>query len=372
MQFSAVLLAVVAATTTVLASPLHSRFSPYAIKDSHKVPPRWSNIGSAPPDHVIKLHIGLKQSRFGELERQLHEGMKSSYSFMAAADISVSNPSHARYGQHLTIDEVNRLVQPADDTLDLVLDWLHEKNIPSDLLEYSPAQDWIKVSLPVEEVEQLLDTKYSVYRHEDGDHLVRAPVWSLPAHLHNHVDTIQPTNSFFRPRGRRMTYKTVIPMEKLAQRPAYTFPSMNGTMPSNMTLAAACNTSAVTPTCLRTLYGTIDYKPQVPDKLSVGLTDFLGEANNRSDVGIFLEKFRPDAVSAADTFTVDVINGGDDQQTPDTPTQLAAGKDLEGNLDAETIIGFDYPIPLTAFSTGGMPPFVPDLATRKLDLKPCH
>ena len=256
-------------------------------------------------------------------------------------------------------------MKPADDTLSLVQDWLLEKKISSNSLEYSPAQDWIKLSLPVKEVEKLLDTKYSVYRHEDGDHLVRAPVWSLPTHLHKHVEVIQPTNSFFRPGGRRMTYKTVTPVEKLAQSPPYTFPSMNGTMPRNATIAAACNTSAVTPMCLRTLYGTIDYTPQVPDKLSVGLTDFLGEANNRSDVGIFLEKFRPDAVSAADSFTVDIINGGDNQQTPDTPAQLLAGKDLEGNLDAETIIGFDYPIPLTAFSTGGMPPFVPDLATRK-------
>ena len=275
---------------------------------------------------------------------------------------AVSNPLHTRYGQHLSTAEVNNLVKPADDTLRLVQEWLDENDVSAESRQHSPAQDWITVSLPVERVESLLNTKYSVYQHKDGDHVVRAPVWSLPSHLHHHIDTIQPTNSFFRPGGRRMTYKTVVPMEKLSQRPPYSIDSFNGT--GNGTVAAACNTSAVTPTCLRTLYGTIDYVPQVPDKVSVGLTDFLMEANNRSDVGIFLEQFRPDAVSAAESFTVDVINGGDNQQTPDTPAQLAAGKDLEGNLDAETIIGIDYPIPLTAFTTGGMPPFQPDLVTR--------
>lgn len=95
------------------------------------------------------------------------------------------------------------------------------------------------------------------------------------------------------------------------------------------------------------------------------MTDFLGEANNRSDVQIFLEMFRKAAVSEAETFTVDVINGGNNQQTPDNATELADGKDLEGNLDAETIIGIDYPTPLTAFTTGGMPPFDPDDLTRK-------
>ena len=275
---------------------------------------------------------------------------------------AVSNPLHTRYGQHLTTAEVNNLVKPADDTLRLVQEWLDENEVPAESRQNSPAQDWITVSLPVERVESLLNTKYGVYQHKDGDHVIRAPVWSLPSHLHHHIDTIQPTNSFFRPGGRRMTYKTIVPMEKLSQRPPYSIDSFNGT--GNGTVAAACNTSAVTPTCLRTLYGTIDYVPQVPDKVSVGLTDFLMEANNRSDVGIFLEQFRPDAVSAAESFTVDVINGGDNQQTPDTPEQLAAGKDLEGNLDAETIIGIDYPIPLTAFTTGGMPPFQPDLVTR--------
>ena len=75
--------------------------------------------------------------------------------------------------------------------------------------------------------------------------------------------------------------------------------------------------------------------------------------------------YRKEAVSEAETFKVVVINGGDNQQTPDTPAQLAAGKDLEGNLDAETIIGIDYPTPLTAFTTGGMPPFDPDDLTRR-------
>ena len=277
----------------------------------------------------------------------------------------MSDPLHCRYGQHLTADEVNQLARPTDNTLSLVHEWLSDHKIPSESLDYSPAQDWIKLSLPVKKVEKLLDTKYSVFEHaQDGDNLVRAPVWSLPIHLHEHIDTIQPTNSFFRPGGRKTNYKIVVPIEKLAQQPAYTFP-LNGSTPDNNTVAAACNTSAVTPTCLRTLYGTIDYTPQVPDKVSVGLTDFLGEANNRSDVGIFLERFRPDAVSAAESFTVAVINGGDNQQTPDTPEQLDAGKDLEGNLDAETIIGIGYPIPLTAFTTGGKPPFVADLATRK-------
>lgn len=125
-------------------------------------------------------------------------------------------------------------------------------------------------------------------------------------------------------------------------------------------VSAVCNASGVTPTCLRTLYGTIDYVPQAAGKNKVGLTDYLGESNNRSDVHLFLEQFRPEAAAAAYSFQVDVINNGDDQQTPENVTQLAAGKDYEGNLDAETILGISYPTPLIAYTTGGSPPYKAD------------
>ena len=76
--------------------------------------------------------------------------------------------------------------------------------------------------------------------------------------------------------------------------------------------------------------GTVDYTPQSTDKNQIGLANYLGEANNRSDIQIFLQKFRPEAVGAAYNFTVQIIADGNDQQTPNNSTQLAAGKDLEG------------------------------------------
>jgi tripeptidyl-peptidase I len=269
----------------------------------------------------------------------------------------VSDPTHDRYGQHLSSDEVNELVKPAADSLELVHTWLLDHGIEAYELEYSEAKDWIKVSLPIRDVERLLNTKYSVFRHEDGSHLVRTLEWSLPKHLHNHVTAVQPTNSFFRAAPKSSNVKPVA----FDEGKNFRFNKYNPSVPNNMTVAQACNVSAVTPLCLRTLYGTLDYVPQVPGQNKVGLTNYLGEANNRSDVSIFLQRFRPEAASAAYTFKTIVIAGGDDQQTPDNATQLGTGKDLEGNLDAETIIGIDYPTPLTTYNTGGSPPFIPDL-----------
>jgi tripeptidyl-peptidase-1 len=101
-------------------------------------------------------------------------------------------------------------------------------------LQYSPAKDWINVSLPVSEVESLLDTKYSIFEHEEGGRIVRTPAWSLPQHLHQHIDVIQPTNSFFRAKAQRSTLK-------IDKNQAGWSPPKPISHPSNVTLSQVCN-----------------------------------------------------------------------------------------------------------------------------------
>ena len=115
-------------------------------------------------------------------------------------------------------------------------------------------------------------------------------------------------------------------------------------------------------TCLRTLYGTIDYTPQVPGKNSIGINNFLNETNKRSDILLYLQTFRPEAAAAANEFPIITIADAPDFQGNDS-VEAAQDVNIEGNLDAETVLGFTWPTPMTAYSTGGSPPFTPDLAT---------
>jgi hypothetical protein len=50
--------------------------SSYQLKERHYAPRSWSKVGAAPGDHIISLRIGLTQSRFDELEKNLYEGME--------------------------------------------------------------------------------------------------------------------------------------------------------------------------------------------------------------------------------------------------------------------------------------------------------
>lgn len=350
------------------------------VKDYHKAPRRWENVAPAPGDHVLNLRIGLVQGNFQELERQLYE---------------VSDPRHVRYGQHLSSEEVNNLVRPQPEALRAVEEWLREAGIDSTVIRYNSAKTWVSFPVSVSVAEALLDTEYSVWEHEDGSTLVRTESWSLPEHLHEHITTIQPTNSWGRLQ-RRVPVHEIRSARSLAVRNKHFNPSWSswsaassstpsptpsppppaapssspsspipaplgipGPLPAE--IAALCNFSHVTPDCLRTLYGVASYEPASDGASQLGVCNYLAETNNRSDTYQFLSMYRPEAAAAAYTFPQISIAGG----PVDNGTNHADdGIGYEGNLDAQYIIGVGYPLPLVTWSTGGdNPTFMPDLAT---------
>lgn len=247
---------------------------------------------------------------------------------------------------------MNELVKPADETLELVHEWLFANGIS--LANYSPAKDWIHIYIDVESAERLLDTEYSIFEHEDGTQLVRTSEWSLPAHLHPLIDTIQPTTSFMRTRAQKKDY---IQFAAPWTPPGYT-------PPTNATISAVCQFFPVTIDCFRTLYGTIDYTPKVPGLSQAAWNNYLNETPIRPDIHLFLEKYRPEAAASAFTFkSVEIAGGRAASYQNISASDIANDLDKEANLDAQTLLGMVYPIPLTSFSTGGSPPFIPDSNT---------
>ncbi|KAL1796187.1 hypothetical protein ACET3X_004727 [Alternaria dauci] len=331
-----VVLAAVAAQEA-LASPIQAR-SPYVIKETHHVPREWTKLERAHGSKTIQLQIGLKQGRFEELDRHLRE---------------VSDPDHMRYGQHLSADEVDELVAPSSETHDLVHEWLRESGIDSDAVGYSSAKDWVIVHLPIETVESLLDTEYHTYKHRDGSIVARTTAWSLPRHLHAHIDTIQPTTSFFHIATNEATF-----VDDAVEVPA------SYRAPQNSSIAAVCNVTSVTPECFQTLYKTKWYHTKASRKNSVAFTNYLGEIPIRPDTKLFLEKYRPEAVSQAYAFKQISIANGPTQDGPLTYNQSTVeGISREANLDVQAISGISWKTPITSFSTAGSPPFTPDVST---------
>jgi tripeptidyl-peptidase-1 len=68
--------------------------------------------------------------------------------------------------------------------------------------------------------------------------------------------------------------------------------------------------TSVTPECFATLYQTKGFTAVGGDN-HVAFTNYLGtQIPIRPDTKLFLEKYRPEAVSSADTFTQTSIDGG--------------------------------------------------------------
>lgn len=324
--------------------------SPYVVKERHHAPVNWENLGPAAKDEMLHLQIGLTQGTEGEVERHLEE---------------VSDPNHSRYGQHLTAEEIHDLVTPGEESVNAVKQWLADHGVMDHA--FNPSKDWVSIWVPIEKAERMLDTTYSRYRHTDGSELSRTPEWSLPAHLHEHIEVVQPTNSFFRPSPKVNTWSGPVLGEESISLDWFETIGKN-MYPTHKSSAAAasvaslCNISFTTVDCIRTLYGTIDYEPQSTDKNAIAITNYLNETSKRTDVKKFLKNFRPDALGAQN-FPIEIVADANNDQGPYTAAQIDAGKNIEGNLDAELVLGISWPTPFNTVNTGGSPPFKPDVHT---------
>lgn len=234
---------------------------------------------------------------------------------------ALSDPFHERYGVHLSKEEVEALVAPHPESIQLVDEWLASHGIPSDALSRSPAQDWVTIRIPVSMAEEMMKTvglflstdarlwthhvtkEYHVWVHDaSGAALVRTTSYSLPEHLHAHVDVVQPTTSFARFRRDAATYHFAgdAPAAIKTDAPYISIPSAY-----NGQVNASCNAS-ITPTCLKELYNAVGYVPAAAGENKLAVTGYLGQYANLEDFHLFNEAFVPEAADS--TFDVVYIN----------------------------------------------------------------
>jgi tripeptidyl-peptidase-1 len=131
-----------------LASAASFKDCQHKVKESIHGPPRgWYKHAPAPKQHMLELKIALPQPKFPELEQHLWE---------------VSDPSHARYGAHLSKEETDALTAPHPETLDIVDEWLASHGLAEEDLIRSSANDWVTIRVPVGLAEEMLNTVSNV------------------------------------------------------------------------------------------------------------------------------------------------------------------------------------------------------------------
>ncbi|KAH9940518.1 family S53 protease-like protein [Epithele typhae] len=265
-----------------------------------------------PTDTVLTVKVQVAQNDIAGLEKAL---------------MDVSTPGNALYGQHLTKEEVESYTAPKAESLDAVTAWLKENDIEAS--SASPAGDWLTFDVPVSKANELFDADYTVFKHTDGQELIRTLSYSIPKDLAAHIDVVHPSNTFA-VASRAPVFKAV-----QAQSSA-----------SNLTSRAVPSScaSTVTPACLQAMYG-IPTTSSGKSTNVLAVSGFIDQWANQADLKSFLTSFRKD-ISSSTTFTLQTLDGGSNPQTP----RSNAG--IEANLDIQYTVGLASPVPVHFVSVG--------------------
>lgn len=202
--------------------------------------------------------------------------------------MEVSDPNHARYGQHLKRDELKNLVKPRAESTKAVLSWLEESGINSKDIKNDG--EWITFHAPVERAESMLGTTFETYQNEVRPDVkrIRSLSYSVPKTVREHIDMIQPTTRFGQIKAERSNVLT-------HEAAPFSVAAVNAT----------CNTT-ITPACLKDLYNFADYEIDPKGAVKLGVNGFLEQYARYADLEKFTSTFAPNAGS---NFSFTSVNG---------------------------------------------------------------
>ncbi|RAR16056.1 tripeptidyl-peptidase 1 precursor [Stemphylium lycopersici] len=291
----------------------------------HSVPEGWSEVAAPHPDQRLRFRIAVRSADPELFERTLME---------------VSSPSHPRYGQHLKRDELKNLIKPRAEATSSVLSWLEQSGIEAK--DVHNDGEWISFYAPVKRAEEMMGTTFMTYQSDVRATVkkVRSLGYSVPKHVRDHIDLIQPTTRFgqIRPENSQVLTHEEVPFSAL---------SVNAT----------CNTR-ITPACLADLYNFKDYNASDVD-VKLGVSGYLEQYARFADFTQFASRFAPQAVGT--TFEVTSVNEGPFDQN-------STASSVEANLDIQYTAGLVSPKITTEFYTvPGRGILVPDLDQPSVD-----
>ncbi|KAH8983901.1 subtilisin-like protein [Lactarius hatsudake] len=304
-----------------LAKPFSPRWHDMRIKHSwNSVPENWECLGNPLSGTTIDLYVALKAHRENALIDTLHQ---------------VSNPNHPRYGKYLSDEQVAELVSPPSGTLELVSSWLEHHGIPSSSVSMTHGGTTLTLSgVSIIQANALLGASYQLYRHvETNETVVRTVGYALPAALHRLVQTVVPTTCFSTPHTQWQS-----PRKRPGGATAGLKKPVSG---EPVTVLSSRDDNLATPSFLRSLYKTTEYRPAAADRNVLGIFGMQNEYPSPEDLATFMSVYRSDGTDA--TFIVVPVNGG--KYDPTNP----AG---ESNLDTQYAAAMTYPTQVFFYSVG--------------------
>lgn len=265
-------------------------------------PPSWVRQVSISPQDIrskqIELTFAVKQSNIDVLHETL---------------MSVSNPDSPSYGKLLSLDEINKLTQPSNLSLETVKEYLNSHGVNESDVSYSSG--FLRAVVDINTAESMLSASYSLYKHVLSEaEVIRCDGYSLPIDIAEHLDFVSPTVNF--PPSSLIIRNTVL-----------------------------SETTHNTPESLRDLYNVGNTMGHDDMKAKQGVTAFLHQYYLESDLQYFYENYF-DSLSGVPLSSV--IG----------PNKDKAG--LEASLDVQYMSTLGGGVPTEFWSFPGRQPDAPE------------
>ena len=175
---------------------------------------------------------------------------------------------------------------PKQESISAVNTWLSENSLQATTL--TPTGDWLAISVPVSQANELFGTNFSVYTHTaTGKEIVRTLSYSIPTDLVGHLDLVHPTITF--------VSDLALPRDEANPNMTNRFPDPFGTkpvvkyLPQNRVSGRAdnCLTDGeyMVPSCLQSLY-SIPTTPATSSSNGLGVTAYVDEWAEYSDLTV--------------------------------------------------------------------------------------
>ncbi|KAF8864014.1 putative protease S8 tripeptidyl peptidase I [Acephala macrosclerotiorum] len=290
-------------------------------------------------DAIVPVRIGLRQSN-------LHTGYERL--------MDVSHPSSANYGKHLSKAEVHSIFAPADETVDIVKNWLLSTGLleENDIIQYEN-KGWLAVDMPVKHAESIFGAEYYEHESSQGDVRIGCDEYYLPIHISGHVDFIKPGVKLSAPLKKRQIEKRGIEsLSRGSHRPTHVkpphypgwqMPPGAGNLPPDL---QNCGVN-ITPTCIKALYDLPTAHLDQPENV-MGLYETYN-AFSQGDISLFFENFAKN-VPANTKPNITSVGGG---TAPVEPSDARNGG--ESDIDLDLSISLIYPQSVTVYQVDDLP-----------------
>lgn len=259
------------------------------------------------------------------------------------------------YGKHLSKEEVHSLFAPADETVEVVKNWLLSSGLfgDDDIIQYEN-KGWIAVDMPAKHAESLFSTEYYEHETEKGDVRIGCDEYYLPTHVSNHIDFIKPGVKLSAPLKKRSIEKrggisgpprgpTRLPHFKPPNYPGWHMPPPAYGLPPDL---QNCGVN-ITPTCIKALYDIPAATLNQPEN-EMGLFESY-DAFAQGDISLFFENFAKNVPAKTGPKVVSVDGG----TAPVAPSDVRNG--AESDIDLGLSISLIYPQSVTLYQVDDLP-----------------